>query len=765
MEKNKSFNEIQAINLNENTINNKLYSNDPNYNFEKYYILNKAWYNEYKKSISKGTNFELFSMVNKLYPEIGKKTIHLKGEKKYYFPSNFILVDQNLINLISNNFGENDKTLIKKLSYDVLIFGGCIMIKSNLNPKILNVSILAENNDTKYENEIRYIFDFNNTQSMEEEIKFMKKNNFKKYLKIKNIDDNANQVEFREILNSEQKNIGIIIYIRNQKLKNSNLIHQSNISNKSKIASKKDSIFNSILYGLNHFELFTKQIKEISKSNPNYILSKKLSKFFESLSPTSQKINDEIEYEFNSSIKTGKCETIFSDLFSKLDKELNNNKNQVNKNNINQNDESLARQNFKNEHGNPSLIENFFYSIIQNKIICNKCNTIKYEYEYIKYIEIELEGKNQVIKLSDKIFETTKKFSICEKCNNNNCIREIKIDELPYILIVIIKSKENEKFNINNSFKITNMNLPGFLYSLNCIIEKRTNNFIFQKKGNWIQIDMNNNSKKKLDSLIFDVNPSVLFYKNLVDGQRFSINKSNTQMNQMNNNIPAQMNSFGNNNSNVNNNWNMNNQNNINNQMIMNNPSNMNVQMNMNMNMINNNQMNMNINNMNFQNNMGNNNINFNMMNSNNMLNQNNFNNINNQMNMNNQKNNQINNQMNMNNFNNNNMNVKTDMVLQCLKNYNPNNNNTIFGNPFKEEGNTIFITFTFEKNGKQIYLDANENNSFENTLQVLLFKYNWLQTLNNKRYFFENKEITNSKLSLKNLGIIDSSDIIIKFN
>ena len=209
----------------------------------------------------------------------------------------------------------------------------------------------------------------------------------------------------------------------------------------------------------------------------------------------------------------------------------------------------------------------------------------------------------------------------------------------------------------------------------------------------------------------------------------------------------------------------MNNQNNINNQMIMNNPSNMNVQMNMNMNMINNNQMNMNINNMNFQNNMGNNNINFNMMNSNNMLNQNNFNNINNQMNMNNQKNNQINNQMNMNNSNNNNMNVKTDMVLQCLKNYNPNNNNTIFGNPFKEEGNTIFITFTFEKNGKQIYLDANENNSFENTLQVLLFKYNWLQTLNNKRYFFENKEITNSKLSLKNLGIIDSSDIIIKFN
>ena len=95
MEKNKSFNEIQAINLNENTINNKLYSNDPNYNFEKYYILNKAWYNEYKKSISKGTNFELFSMVNKLYPEIGKKTIHLKGEKKYAFPSNFILVDQN----------------------------------------------------------------------------------------------------------------------------------------------------------------------------------------------------------------------------------------------------------------------------------------------------------------------------------------------------------------------------------------------------------------------------------------------------------------------------------------------------------------------------------------------------------------------------------------------------------------------------------------------------------------------------------------------
>ena len=34
---------------------------------------------------------------------------------------------------------------------------------------------------------------------------------------------------------------------------------------------------------------------------------------------------------------------------------------------------------------------------------------------------------------------------------------------------------------------------------------------------------------------------------------------------------------------------------------------------------------------------------------------------------------------------------------------------------------------------------------------------------MKNKKYFFQNKEITNYKMTLKDLGITESSDVIIK--
>ena len=225
MEANKFPKELQVIEQNNIEINNKLTQKNNNNTFEKYYILNKDWYNNYKKSFNKQKNNELFSSIKKLCPEIKTKTILFKNDKKTFsFPSNFVLVNQNVINQISNNFGETDKNEILKLSYNVLIFDGCILIKSNINSKILNVSVLKENNDTKYENEIKYIFVFEHTSWMEEEIKFIQKNSFIKYLQPTNFDE-KNSVDFREIVNKEQKNIGVIIYIRNKMLKERTLLY------------------------------------------------------------------------------------------------------------------------------------------------------------------------------------------------------------------------------------------------------------------------------------------------------------------------------------------------------------------------------------------------------------------------------------------------------------------------------------------------------------------------------------------------------------
>ena len=74
-----------------------------------------------------------------------------------------------------------------------------------------------------------------------------------------------------------------------------------------------------------------------------------------------------------------------------------------------------------------------------------------------------------------------------------------------------------------------------------------------------------------------------------------------------------------------------------------------------------------------------------------------------------------------------------------------------------------LFNNPTFIKNRKQIYIDVNENETFENAIKLLDKKYTWFPLTENKIYFFKDKEITNYKLTLKNLGIEDSSDVTIK--
>ena len=455
MEGFKSNEEIQAINENDNEINTKffLYGDNSASEFEKYYILNKKWFDSYKHSFQKYNNYNSFLKVEDLCPVIKQKIIKYQNEKKkFYIPTNFIIMNQKFINIISRYFEAKDISEINKLSYDVLIFGECIMIKSNKKQNIISVSTQKQYNDTFYDNEINYIFEFNDITYMNDEIDLMKKKGFTEYLKFKNIAGN-NTVDFGEIIGKEKNNIGIIIYNRNKELsdnskflKDKNAFQNFNIQNQSGALTQMNPYFKSILLGLNQFDAFTKGLKKIANSNNSYQLSKKFSNFFDNLS-ISQAIDNKIEDEFISSIKTGNYEAILRELFLKLDSELNFNKNQFKKNGVNQNNEIMAKQNFKIKHNNPSIIENLFYLTIQNKIICNNCKTINYNYECKKYLSLELNGKENDILIKDKLYEKTNKNEKCQKCQNNNCKREITIDEFPQIL-------ENEKFSTKNNFKI-----------------------------------------------------------------------------------------------------------------------------------------------------------------------------------------------------------------------------------------------------------------------------------------------------------------------
>ena len=236
------------------------------------------------------------------------------------------------------------------------------------------------------------------------------------------------------------------------------------------------------------------------------------------------------------------------------------------------------------------------------------------------------------------------------------------------------------------------------LYNLKCFIDDNKNIY-FKKEGFWYSIcDEEKNIEKKIDN-IDGLYPRILFY-NFVKANNIIINNINEYKI---NNIRNQ------NNMNYNRNlFNMNNNNNF---------------------------MNNNFNNMNFNN--LNNNQNFNNMNNNNDI-------INNQ------------NNININNKNGNQNNNINYMVI------NENNMNNINNKNSKNTDANIFVTFTFVKYNKKIFLDISENMLFKDVIFQLEEKYSWLKCIKNKFYYFENTKIDINR-TVRDLKIKDNSDIIIQ--
>ena len=92
------------------------------------------------------------------------------------------------------------------------------------------------------------------------------------------------------------------------------------------------------------------------------------------------------------------------------------------------------------------------------------------------------------------------------------------------------------------------------------------------------------------------------------------------------------------------------------------------------------------------------------------------------------------------------------------------NHNNKEIYDFFEEEDDKypLFVTFTIEKDNKQIYLDVREEMTFKEVKNKLENKYNWLQKID-KTYYFKDKKI-NEDETLKNLKILNNSNVIIKF-
>ena len=141
---------------------------------------------------------------------------------------------------------------------------------------------------------------------------------------------------------------------------------------------------------------------------------------------------------------------------------------------------------------------------------------------------------------------------------------------------------------------------------------------------------------------------------------------------------------------------------------------------------------------MNFNNNMS-------YMNNNNFTSNNNLNMIN-SFNIN---NNQYNNNFNFASCSN--------MINNSMVNNTGNNNNS--------KDNSVFITFTYKPQNKQVFIDSKDNETFLDVINLLENKYNWLKKIPIKYYFYQNNEIQRNQMNIRirDLGIKDNSSIIIK--
>ena len=333
-----------------------------------------------------------------------------------------------------------------------------------------------------------------------------------------------------------------------------------------------------------------------------------------------------------------------------------------------------------------------------------------------------------------------------------------------------MNNMNNNMNNMNNMNNLNNnMNSMNNMNNMNnnsnkFIMNNNNGNVFFQQNPNNINNNniainntMNNNNQNNNKMMNNNMNNNNMMNNNMMNNNIMNnnmVNNNTTNNNMMNNNMINNNNGINNNNNfgNGNNNMQMNNNMNMqtNNNMNMQMNNNMNIQMNNNMNMQMNNNMNMQMNNnMNFGNNAFNN---ANMSN-------NNVNMINNNMNF--PINNNMNNNINFGNNNfNNNMNMGQFLPQQNITNNNQNQNKSDL--PPQNTENTIFVTFTFKKNKKQIYIDVDKKETFLNALKILEDKYEWLKTINKKKYCFNNKIISNYQQRICDIGIDENSDIFI---
>lgn len=134
------------------------------------------------------------------------------------------------------------------------------------------------------------------------------------------------------------------------------------------------------------------------------------------------------------------------------------------------------------EKGYSYIIETFYGSTISTST-CNQCNDVACSFE--PYNTISLSINDEARNLDECLTEYFKDDVIsdwkCEKCNGNNCSRDVKLWTAPNYLIIHLKRFKNDESNVITKntqfidFPINNLDITKYI----CNKKNDSNNYIY----------------------------------------------------------------------------------------------------------------------------------------------------------------------------------------------------------------------------------------------------------------------------------------------
>ena len=543
IEKTKIIDEMFELHLCENKIKEDIIKFNQNCtNSQKYVLINKNWIEKYKQYYnyenflktqdinSPPSIIENIFIIDYLFPEFDYRPLESKNEEKnnmnFSLPKNFVLVSENFIKLIMENFGKNnskeniEKEIFENLTYEVIIGGKCIIISDKYNKLSYFIAILKESDNKNKDNcyydynidSINFIIKFEDDSKIEKELNDILSYGISKYIAKRNLGSQY----FQKILNSENELIGYFynilfyydlratnlgLYFFGPKPKLNNILKNESIfdSKTYAIKSKKskeikeiiDPHINSFLICLYQIEKLKKKFENID--NNEYIkVTIAFYEFFKNFGRNPSQSVNIFQNEMLNKIKFDNYQNLVQTLIAKVNSELNQNikNDKTELETTKQYDENEAKKKFKEKNKNSSFIQELFYSIKETISSCSECNMSTYIFEYIPFVLIEDEEET-IIKLSEKLFnsKTEEKNSKCHFCGGTikKCKIEIKINEFSNILIILVNDKV-KNFQTETLFYNKNQ---GISYILFCFIEKDTNDVYTFKNNIWYKYNEN----------------------------------------------------------------------------------------------------------------------------------------------------------------------------------------------------------------------------------------------------------------------------------